>query len=549
MMEFAFYSQSLKDVVLEDSIFMAKDTSGDFLVSNSKQLKAQIYAPEIDFYIKNSSCDTLSLAKNVSLLYEARAVCFDLAQDLDYSQVVGKKLILVDENENLKQSLKEKGFDVLSLEANQIEWIDGHLGNLDVGISQNNEQYELQTDQIVWKNAPEVALKQSGVISSENDEEILQIACSKLGDYQYKNFITYNSNICQYHERREEICAKCESVCPTVAIIKDDEKKHLVFSHIDCHGCGGCISICPSGALDYSQMNKEGFYEISKLYKDKIPLIIPEKMDIQNLDVKLPQNVLPLAIMGEKFLHEAHFLTLLQESGSQVIFYTDFLSKGSRNAIFMINQTYELKWGKKAIFVCENKDELEVALSEVNLLQDSYNSTWQENLNKREIFNKRLKFIVANENLGSIKTTEFVNYGSIKVNESNCTLCLSCVGACNVGALIADVKENALKFNESACTACGYCLVSCAEKDCISLECGEISLKPERFEIQTLAKDELFNCIECQKPFATKKSVLRVAKMMTPLFGGDEDKIKTLYCCGDCKPKIMARKLINFEAV
>lgn len=547
MTEFAFYNQDLKDVVLEDSIFMAKDTNGEFLVSNSRQLKAQIYAPEIDFYIKNSSCDTLNLARNVSLLYEIRAVCFDLAKDLDYSQEVGNKLILVGEDENFKQNLKQKGFDVLSLEANQIEWIDGHLGNLSVGVSQNDEQYEINTDQIIWKNAPEAALKQSGVIATENDEEILQIACSKLGNYRYKNFITYNSNICQYHERREEICSKCAEVCPTVAIVKDDPKKHLIFSHIDCHGCGGCIAICPSGALDYSQMSKEGFYELSKLYKDKIPLIIPEKMNIEKLNVKLPENVLPLAIEGEKFLHEAHFLTLLQESGSQVIFYTDFLSKGSKNAIFMINQTYELKWGKKAIFVCENEKELELILSEANLIESSYNSTWQENLNKREIFNKRLKFIVGNENLGSIKTTEFVSYGAIKVNENNCTLCLSCVGACNVGALIADVKENALKFNETACTACGYCLVSCAEKDCISLTSGEILLNPERFEIKTLAKDELFNCTMCQKPFATKKSVLRIANMMTPLFGGDEDRIKTLYCCADCKPKVMAKKLVNFE--
>ena len=38
---------------------------------------------------------------------------------------------------------------------------------------------------------------------------------------------------------------------------------------------------------------------------------------------------------------------------------------------------------------------------------------------------------------------------------------------------------------------------SCAEKETIFLERGEIELKKEYFEYQTLAKDELFKCIEC----------------------------------------------------
>ena len=37
---------------------------------------------------------------------------------------------------------------------------------------------------------------------------------------------------------------------------------------------------------------------------------------------------MPFAIEGEKFLHEASLLTLLQLSSSQVIFYSDFISKG-----------------------------------------------------------------------------------------------------------------------------------------------------------------------------------------------------------------------------
>ena len=64
-------------------------------------------------------------------------------------------------------------------------------------------------------------------------------------------------------------------------------------------------------------------------------------MNIRNLESFLKEGVLPLAIEGEKFLDESSFLTLLQMSGSQVIFYSDFLSKGSKDAIRIVNDIYQ----------------------------------------------------------------------------------------------------------------------------------------------------------------------------------------------------------------
>ena len=58
MKEFAFYKGDIKDVVLGDEIEIFDDCIPEnlptFLVSNSPKIKAQIYAPQIDFYIKNS---------------------------------------------------------------------------------------------------------------------------------------------------------------------------------------------------------------------------------------------------------------------------------------------------------------------------------------------------------------------------------------------------------------------------------------------------------------------------------------------------------------
>ena len=116
------------------------------------------------------------------------------------------------------------------------------------------------------------------------DERVVKILKDNINSFSYRKFTTYDKTICQYDGRREVICSKCEEVCPTVAITKDDTTKTLTFSQVDCHGCGGCISVCPSGALDYTPTNKESLYEISKFYKETHPLIIPSKMSLNNLN-------------------------------------------------------------------------------------------------------------------------------------------------------------------------------------------------------------------------------------------------------------------------
>lgn len=543
MKEFVYYDHLGLNIPLEDDIVQVDTTDNEVcLICNSEEIEAECYAPEIDFYLQNSQDSILQKAKNTSLLYEARAMSFDMAKALDYEQEVGGKIIAIGENlDNIIQKLKDDGLAILRLEASQIISIQGHLGSLHVSLLQNNETVEVDTDQIIWENAPEFALVQSGVINvlEENHDEVIAKVKEKLGNYQYKNYIFYDSSICQYHERREEICAKCAEVCPTVAITKQDKEKHLKFSHIDCLGCGGCISVCPSGALDYSQMPVSAFYEIAKLYKDKIPLIMPRKMLQENIWLQLPQNVLPFAIEGEKFLHESHLLTLLQESGSQLIFYTDFISKGSKDVISILNQIYQAKYQQEAILVCMDIQALKEGVKKANFIANSYNSIYQENLIKREIFAKRVLFMVGDENLGTVKSGEHVRYGDVKINEDNCTLCLSCVEACNVNALSANSEDNTLRLNASVCTTCGYCEATCPEKECIEVVRGEISLEKRWFERRVMAKDTLFECVHCGKPFATTKSVMKIANIMEPLFHGDKAKVKSLYCCADCKPKVM----------
>ena len=548
MKEFGFYNDFDDALMLNEQIEINNE-NGDYLVSNSPKLKANIIAPEINFYLKNTTASVLEKAKNTLLLYEARASAFDMAKDVDYEKEVGKNVVIVSNSgrEELANLLKENGYKVIELTHFEVKFIYGAAGELSVLVLRANDEFEVDCDFFLVENARDYMLKQSGCyeISGLKDEKVLEILNAKSPKFRYKSFTQYDSSICQYHERRTEICGRCAEVCQTVAILKEDATKHLIFSAIDCTNCGNCISVCPSGALDYTLMSQSSFATIAKLYKGKIPLIVPEEINLEDLSVSLPENVLPFAISAAHFLSQTHFLTLLQESGSSVILYSKSLGKGEKDAISILNQIYELKFKEQAIHHAKDKAELEIALKKAKLIDGSQHSINEYALPKREIFAKRLEFIVGSDDLGVVKSGEMIRYGEVKINAETCMLCLSCVGACNVSALVADKKTNSILFNPSVCTACGYCELSCAEKNTISLEVGKIALKPEFFVYSELAHDELFACVECGKEFATKKAVEKIAAIMQPRFGNDRAKIKSLYCCADCKAKIMVQAQLN----
>ncbi len=549
--EYLFIADKKLEYPLDESIKVLDSADdSDYIVANSPSCDTQIYAPEINFYIQNSTDTIADKIKNIKALYDIRSLSFDLAKDMDFKEKVNDKLLIVtddEKNSKYEDILQNDKFTSITLTPEAIDDINGHIGDLIVELKKDDANYEIVCSQIIWEDAPDFAMKQSGVFDPKElgFDEVFKKVQENLGGYRYKNFTIYDPNICQYHERREEICGKCVEVCPTVAILKDDEKKHLEFSQIDCHGCGGCVSVCPSGALDYTQLPRSAFSEIKEFYRDKVALIIPRKMSLESLHVELPKSILPFAIEGEKFLHEAHYLSLLQTSGKSVIFYSDFISKGSGDAISLVNEIFRRKYNKQAIFIAKDLEELESALSKVESFPECKYGINESDLRKREIFSARLAHLVGDDDLGVVKTGEHIHYGNITINTETCTLCLSCVGACNVRALTAHPEDNSLRFNPSICTNCGYCEPSCPEKDCLSIVYDELSLKPDYFKQNIMATDEIFKCVECGVGFATKKSIEKIAKMMIPVFGNDKEKIRALYCCADCKPKVTMQAFLD----
>ncbi|MEL1097912.1 ferredoxin, partial [Campylobacter coli] len=121
------------------------------LICNDKNQKAQIYAPEINFYLKNSQDEILDQSKNVLTLYEARASVYDLGLDLEQSKEVQNRLILADSDTQTVDFLKEHGFKVIALSSAEILAVFGSVGELCAVVKNQGEEVEIDFDFLLFK--------------------------------------------------------------------------------------------------------------------------------------------------------------------------------------------------------------------------------------------------------------------------------------------------------------------------------------------------------------------------------------------------------------
>jgi ferredoxin len=125
-------------------------------------------------------------------------------------------------------------------------------------------------------------------------------------------------------------------------------------------------------------------------------------------------------------------------------------------------------------------------------------------------------------------------YGTIAVNHDTCTMCLACVGACPVGAILDTQESPQLRFIEAKCVQCGLCETTCPER--------AIALTPRLYldaparQARVVNEAAVFRCIACGKPLGTEKMV---ANMLAKLSGhsmfagpGALDRLKM---CADCR--------------
>lgn len=378
-----------------------------------------------------------------------------------------------------------------------------------------------------------------------------------VGEFEKPKFFSYKENICAHGRSGITGCTNCIDVCSTQAISSDGDK--VKVEPRLCMGCGGCASVCPSGAMTYAypRMADMGnrVKTVLQTYRNaggKSPcLLFHNTTDGRELVAKLgrrgkglPANVIPLEVFHVAALGPDLMLGCYVLGAAQV----EILAAGSEAPDYLISLKNQLGlaqqivsglgYGNGQFRLLEARDvpALEQALWQPGKLRDVKPALFN-------LFNEKrttLDFVIdhltqhAPVPAEAIPLTQGAPYGRVEVNTVTCTLCMACVGACPEGALLDSRDTPQLKFIERNCVQCGLCEKTCPEQ-AITLTPRLLLDKQAKAEV-VLNKAEPFDCVRCGKPFGTRQMIdSMLGRLQTHSMFSGGLALRRLQMCADCR--------------
>ena len=395
------------------------------------------------------------------------------------------------------------------------------------------ERYDLVLDL-----SPEPLLSMSqppqGYFAPGRDALEQALAASQLlrltGEFEKPRFYAYNERICAHSRSGIVGCTRCLDVCSTAAITSDTEKNRV---HVDphlCMGCGGCASVCPSGAMTYAYPRvadlgtrlRTALAAYRKAGGVTPCLLFHNTTDGRELIGRvgrrgrgLPAHVIPLEVLHIAALGPDVLLGALAIGAGQVV----VLSAGTEAPEYRAALGQELEYSGAILAglgyagarvnLVEAADA--AALESTRMGTERCEAVPAATFNLSNEKRRTLDFVIDHLARHAPAPAEVIPlaagapFGKVEVNRKTCTLCMACVGACPANALV-DAKESPqLKFIERNCIQCGLCAKTCPE-DAISLT-PRLLLGPEAKTAIVLNETEPFNCVRCGKAFGTRQMV------------------------------------------
>ena len=405
-----------------------------------------------------------------------------------------------------------------------------------------------------------------------------------VGEFDKPKFFRYQQKICA-HSRNEQIgCTACIDVCSTQAIRSDASLKGkgkgrateqaaggiVVEPHL-CVGCGACTTVCPSGALSFAypstvDMGKRVRTLLSAYAngggRDAALLIHSQDAGNQTIDALgraarvnrshdgVPARVLPLAVWHTASVGIDLWLAAFAQGANQVwVLLTD--EEAPQYAVALAEQmavaqalVTGLGFAGEHFRVLRAGDlaALDKTLRAAPAQGVARPALFAAQADKRNTLDMALDHLITHAPLNKALPEQIAlpargsPYGSLTIDTSRCTLCLSCVSACPEAALADNADKPQLKFIEKNCVQCGLCASTCPE-DAITLaprlwlaDGGKARKAP-----RVINEMEPYHCVRCAKPFGT---LLAIENMLGKLAGHSAFQgpaAERLKMCSDCR--------------
>ena len=327
----------------------------DALISN-EMYRSRVFAPEINWYLKQTQAEHEERKEILKKLYEMRFIRYSHAPKKSYAVTVDRSVMMIGASEEaltLAESAK-RYFDVTHIVPSKLLHLEGKFGSFKARFLQEIEEGHIKEQeanatcsQLVLCDQKSDLYKNRGVecvMDYSNEDVLLKRIRNRIGHYEYKNPLTYDATRCLFHHHEESTCTLCADVCPTFGLVSDDARKELIFSALDCTACGKCVSVCPSGAIDFAPFSQKAFLDVANLCQDRHILLIAEPYLKALEESEIPSGYVPFVVETDQFLSLFHFKTLFEKSGETVLFYAPDVGEATCKALKTLNdetlQTY-----------------------------------------------------------------------------------------------------------------------------------------------------------------------------------------------------------------
>jgi len=432
--------------------------------------------------------------------------------------------------------------------------ISGHLGAFEIELGERGRHnfqslntdmvIDLGTEPLIRRELPPPGYWHFGCEPRDLDTAVLAVD-GMVGTFEKPRYFNYDASICAHARSGQGGCRRCIDSCPAEAIISIGEQVEVNPNL--CQGGGICATVCPTGAMRYAYPGPGDTAERLRLMlktyakaggTDAMVMFVAEG-EAEALAATPPHILL---IVVEELASVGHELWLASLAwGANGVLLADGGSvPGKARAALDKQIAFSHELLKGLGYDPGLIREIDIASPQSGfspLPGPPQAAEFAASDQKRQLAGLAIDHLWAHS---AARPESFAippgsPYGRILVDAQKCTLCMSCTSVCPARAINAGDDAPRLVFHESNCVQCSICANACPER-AITLEARYLADPEKRRQPVVLHEEPPFCCVECGKPFATRRVIDNILGKLAEhaMFQTDRAR-RRLQMCEDCR--------------